>query len=275
MLHRRLRDECDDSGGNMGSTCDDLGLSALVQRLDDELAGERRARESLQTRMNQLQDAIMSERKEREVQLRGFSAELEATMRGLIGRIDDGISVGAASMRERTDETETRLRSLIRRVDEGLSAGAAALQDTISSAGNTLCAGDKQRAESLTQMLSMRRQDSFENGKQTGTPRGCGMVACMPGAPSTVSDNLMQSWDQLRQENMRLRERRAQIRGECSLVGMKSGSPPQGSTLLATPSLAYPSTLQVPGSSLGSTLSGGGQQSVMGHGSSRGGAGSP
>lgn len=131
VLRRRLRDECDDGGGNMGGACDDLSLSALVQRLDDQVAGERRARESLQTRMNQLEDAIMLERKEREVQLRGFSAELEATMRGLIGRIDGGISACAASMRERSDETETRLRSLIRRVDEGLSAGAAALQDTI------------------------------------------------------------------------------------------------------------------------------------------------
>merc|ERR1719161_3402999 len=69
------------------------------------------------------------------MQLRAFSSELETTMRGLIGRIDEGLSAGAAAMRERTDQTEDRIRGLIKRVDEGLSAGAAALQDTLVSAG--------------------------------------------------------------------------------------------------------------------------------------------
>merc|ERR1712232_957917 len=130
VLHRRLRDECVD---NVGGASGDAGLRAMVARLDGELAAERRARESMGSRMNSLEQAIKQERKERETHLQSFSSELEATMRGLIARIDEGLSAGAAGMRDRTDVTEVRLRSLIQRVDEGLSAGAVALQDTLSN----------------------------------------------------------------------------------------------------------------------------------------------
>merc|ERR1719174_474597 len=72
--------------------------------------------------MDTLEDNIRRERKSRESQLRGFSSELEDTMREIIGRIDTGLSVGAAALRERTEATDTRLRSLIKRVEESLSA---------------------------------------------------------------------------------------------------------------------------------------------------------
>lgn len=135
VLHRRLRDECNESSNAGPGAAGDSGLRALVARLDGELAAERRSREVMEARMNQLEDCIRHERKEREAQLRAFSNELETTMRGLIGRIDESLSAGAASMRERTDVTEARLRGLIKRVDEGLSAGAAALQDTLTTSG--------------------------------------------------------------------------------------------------------------------------------------------
>ena len=47
-------------------------------------------------------------------------------MREIIGRIDTGLSVGAAALRERTEATDTRLRSLINRVEESLSVSRAA-----------------------------------------------------------------------------------------------------------------------------------------------------
>lgn len=128
VLHRRLRDEC-----NEGDAGGDNSLRALVARLDSELSAEKLSREAMEARMTHLEDSIRHERKEREGQLRGFSSELETTMRGLISRIDEGLSAGAAAMREQTDATESRLRSLIKRVDEGLSAGAAALQDTLTA----------------------------------------------------------------------------------------------------------------------------------------------
>ncbi|CAE8585585.1 unnamed protein product [Polarella glacialis] len=132
VLHRRLRDEC---GEGQGGASGDPGLRALVARLDGELASERRSREQLEARIDALEESSKRENKEREVQLRNFAVDLESTMRGLIGRIDEGLSVGASAMRERTDQTEVRLRTLIKRVDEGLSAGAAALQDTICETG--------------------------------------------------------------------------------------------------------------------------------------------
>uniref|UniRef100_A0A7S4PSV2 Uncharacterized protein n=1 Tax=Alexandrium monilatum TaxID=311494 RepID=A0A7S4PSV2_9DINO len=261
VLHRRLRGECGEGtgaaaggGGGSGLPGGDEGLRALVSLLDGELAVERQAREALEARIGRLEDAITHERRDRETQLRSFSAELEATMRGLIGRIDDGISAGAASMRERTDQTELRLRTLIKRVDEGLSAGAAALQDTLSHA---LGSGAGEREEAAP----------------AGEPAGggaAGVGAWLPEAaaagvqgvaraPEPASDpaaptELVQSWEQLRQENVRLRERRAQLYGARSPVGGRTPLPmtwpTQCATPAATPSLAYPCTLQVPGSGL-------------------------
>lgn len=132
VLHRRLRTEPQESSTGAAG---DQGLRALVARLDGELVAERRAREAVEMRVATLEEALRQERKDRDVQLRGFSSGLETTMRELIERIDESISAGAAAMREKTDATEIRLRSLIQRVDEGLSLGAAALQDTLSNAG--------------------------------------------------------------------------------------------------------------------------------------------
>ncbi|CAJ1368581.1 unnamed protein product [Effrenium voratum] len=129
VIHRRVKVECADTGGIAG----DPGLRALVARLDGELAQERRARELLEVRMSSLEEALKREHSEREANMKSFSQDLESTMRG---RIDDGLSSGAASMRDRTDQTEVRLRSLIKRVDEGLTAGAAALQDSLSQSAN-------------------------------------------------------------------------------------------------------------------------------------------
>jgi len=56
-------------------------------------------------------------------------------------------------------------------------------------------------------------------------------------------DRLLQTFDQLQQENRRLRERRAQLQAA-------SATPGQGVTPSCTPSLAFPTTMQVPGSGL-------------------------
>lgn len=133
LLRRRLRDDLGEANEDDG-----LSLRTLVLRLDTELAAERRAREALDARMNVLEESIVIERQEREAQLRSFSTELETTMRGLIGRIDDGLSIGAAAMRDQLNQTEDRLRSLVNRVDEGLSASTAALQESLGPSTNVM-----------------------------------------------------------------------------------------------------------------------------------------
>lgn len=209
VLHRRLRDEC--SEGSEGTAANDPGLRALVARLDGDLATEKRSRESVEARIRTLEHSIIAERHDREAQIRSFSSELETTMRGLIGRIDDGLSAGAAAMRERTEQTETRLRTLIKRVDEGLSAGAAALQDTL----------------------------------------GNGATINYPVAGSSDSASLSSG----------LREGRAPSR-----PGPRSGAVTpfsHGATPAATPSLAYPGTMQVPGSGLSGAMMAGSGGSML------------
>ena len=39
-------------------------------------------------------------------------------VQGLIGRIDQSMSLGAESMRQRTDQAELRMRSMLQKVDE-------------------------------------------------------------------------------------------------------------------------------------------------------------
>lgn len=181
VLHRRLRDECGEGSNAGGSAAGDLGLRGLVARLDGELASERRAREVLEARVHHLDDRIFQESLDRKTQLESFSNELEDTMRALIRRIDDGLSASTTAMAERTGQTEDRLRTLLQRVDEGLSAGAAALQDTLTQAGPKLT-----------------------NGYETEAPQ--------TEAPQTDADaeNLIQAWDELRQENEQLRLQCAQ-----------------------------------------------------------------
>mmetsp|Transcript_21754 Transcript_21754/g.39982 ORF Transcript_21754/g.39982 Transcript_21754/m.39982 type:complete len:330 (+) Transcript_21754:95-1084(+) len=114
---------------------DDPTTRQMILALTSELAAERHAREMLEIRLTQLEDAVLIERNERQSQLDGFSADIEKHMKALIARIDDGLNAGAVAMCERSDATEDRLRTLIKRVDEGLSAGAAALQDTLQASG--------------------------------------------------------------------------------------------------------------------------------------------
>eukprot|EP00439_Symbiodinium_sp_Y106_P065849 s2366_g10.t1 len=142
VLHRRVKAECSDLGGVAG----DSGLRALVARLDGELAQERRMRELLEARMVTVEENLQSERKDREASISQLSSDLNTTMKGsqrlpvvqlFDGRIDEGLSQGAAAMRERTDQTKVRLHSLIKRVDEGLTAGAAALQDSLNTKDGT------------------------------------------------------------------------------------------------------------------------------------------
>jgi len=176
VLHRRLRDDCGE-GGTAGAA-GDSGLRALVARLDGELAAERRSREAMEARINQLEETIRQERKEREAQLRGFSSELETAMRGLIERINDGVS--AAAVRERTEVSgisEDRLRELIQRVDQGLASGAAALQDTLTATGAMHPPGQPPVGASPKQRTRQERPD------ETGHPG----VRLIRQAPKTVS----------------------------------------------------------------------------------------
>lgn len=201
VLHRRLRDECNE-GGSVGAA-GDPGLRALVARLDGELSAERRTREAMEGRLQQLEECIRHERKERETQLRAFSSELEITMRGLIGRIDEGLSAGAAAMRERTDQTEDRLRGLIGRVDEGLSAGAAALQDTLVATG--AFEQMQQMTESGGQAAS-RPARTVLTRNSTDDNRG--------GENEVMSEQLRQSYDHLRQEQQRYEQQQRQLNGQ-------------------------------------------------------------
>jgi len=207
-----------------------------VARLDGELEAERLARDGLSARMKQLEDSILQERMERQMQLRGFSTELEATMRGLIGRIDEGIAAGATLMRERTDETEARLRSLIQRVDVGLSAGAAALQEPIKEQGDALFAPGVQ---SPTRPTSPFRMDAVaEAGRRPlniHEMRATGQA----DVQGVATGQLMRSWEQLRQENVRLLEQRSQIQS-AGVARPKGASPSPWRTYSATPSLVAP-----------------------------------
>jgi len=214
VLHRRIQEReasapSESACGNEAGAAGDQGLRALVARLDGELAAERHARESLEARIAKMELTIREDRASRDGQMRAFSAELEVTLRGLIGRIDDGLSMGASKVRERTEETESRLQRLIHRVDEGLSAGAAALQDTLNAA-------EASPMEGQLPGVANRR-----------SPRGT--LAAVGGDSSPARQS--------------------------SLTGLPVAS--GGPTPLSTPNLAYPSTLQVPGSGLG-RLSGAG-----------------
>jgi len=234
--HLRLRHPggvCRDEGN---SSVHDSGLSALVARLDGELEAERLAHDGLSLRMKQLEDLILQERMERQMQLRGFSTELEATMRGLIGRIDEGIAAGATLMRERTDETEARLRSLIHRVDAGLSAGAAALQEPLKEKGD---ASFTPGGQSPTRTMSPIRTDGVAQvGRRPMNIRGM-RANGQADVQGVATDQLMRSWEQLRQENMRLLEQRSQIHS-ASVARPKGGSPSPWRTYAANPSVVAP-----------------------------------
>jgi len=270
VLRRRLLDECGE-----GATGGDNGLRALVARLDGEVMAERRLREALVTRMCALEELIQHERKEREAQLRGFSNDLESTIRELIGRIDEGLSAGALFMRERTDATETRLRNLIKRVDEGLSAGAAALQDTLAA---TDAVGDASNTGIPALGSQLNRHAS---PLRSVKPELRGTVAAAPEVTGTMSrpqvsmlqdnhasevvptdrgqlDRVVQSWDQLREDNVRtLQECHRRLSSHSlrqpevlphAISGASCVS--AGISPTATPLNVTPSTMQVLGSGL-------------------------
>lgn len=219
-----------------GTSVSDSGLAALVARLDGELEAERCARDGLDSRMRQLEDSILQERIERQTQLRGFSTELEATMRGLIGRIDEGIAAGATLMRDRTDETEARLRSLIQRVDVGLSAGAAALQEPIKEKGDASFApGGRSPKRTVSPFREGAVADAGRRPMNIHGMRATGQADIQGAAP----DQLMRSWEQLRQENARLLEQRSQIQ-TANKANSKGASPSPWRTYSATPSLVTP-----------------------------------
>eukprot|EP00930_Biecheleria_cincta_P000734 TRINITY_DN10174_c0_g1_i1.p1 TRINITY_DN10174_c0_g1~~TRINITY_DN10174_c0_g1_i1.p1 ORF type:complete len:428 (-),score=36.54 TRINITY_DN10174_c0_g1_i1:70-1353(-) len=129
VLSKRIKRDCGECAGPP------TDIAALVARLDADAAAERQSRQQLDARLKALEDAVSQNHEEREAHLQTTSNEVELSMKGLIGRIDEGLSAGASSMRQRTDQTEQTLRTLIKRVDECLCAGADALQRTRLSPG--------------------------------------------------------------------------------------------------------------------------------------------
>ncbi|CAJ1393021.1 unnamed protein product [Effrenium voratum] len=239
VIHRRVKVECADTGGIAG----DPGLRALVARLDGELAQERRARELLEVRMSSLEEALKREHSEREANMKSFSQDLESTMRG--GRIDDGLSSGAASMRDRTDQTEVRLRSLIKRVDEGLTAGAAALQDSLSqsangaeklperSVGRDRSAAPRGSVSPVTQQQQQQQHTQLQHQQQQQQPQ-----------------LQHQQHHQHQQHSQHQVMRQAAYGMSRQRSPQTSQAPSHARSPLHTPSAAFPCSLQVPGTGL-------------------------
>jgi len=252
LLHRRLRDECEKSsarggmGGGHSPEFDDGGLRELVARLDHQLEEQLR---SLEARLGAVEETILIERRDREAQILGFSEEIDATMRALIGRIDEGLNAGVlAEARGHGEGAELRLRTLMRRVDEELSVGAAMLQDTLSAANGALDMPEMTRVPSPVHSATASAQGwQYDYGQgQSPTQYSQGQaqhggymqqevsypqeqysrqgsfipeyepVPCqagsssIPGCNTEEADQLIKSWDRLRQENILLRERQAQ-----------------------------------------------------------------
>lgn len=261
VIVRRLQESGEGSQG-------DAGFCAVAARLDEELAVERHKREALEERVFSLEVSLRKEHEERESQLRGFSGELEQTVREIIARLDEGLQAGAQAMRERSDQTEARLRTLIQRVDEGLSASAAALQDTLSSASQGIAPpSEPQQSAQRARSPERARPKSPERARPSSSERWMGVASSDIDSASSeaasrdlaaqasvensmkTSDQLIESWDRLRQENIALREQRAQAQLH------RLGSPlvAQARTVVptcVTASLTYPCTLQVPGNGL-------------------------
>jgi hypothetical protein len=236
-LHKQLQEECH-RGDDECDPGDDP--ESLLKRLENELTTERNAHEALGVRIAQLEGAIRYERSAREMQLRGFSTELETTMRGLIGRIDTGLSMGASAMRERTEVTEVRLRSLIGRVDSSLSK--------IREEG--LPSQPHATAMMPTPVLDVLAPSSDKQAVSAGAPPN----------RYAMSDPLAESFARLREQREQLQSQRQQLDRQVPRfisgnvqrrVSGKSGritpSYPIGPL---TPSLAIPQTMQVPGSGL-------------------------
>jgi len=223
-LQQRLQEESGDGAGDFDS-------GALLARLEEGLAVERRSRAALTARMSTLEDSIRHERKSREAQLRNFSAELETTMRGLIGRIDTGLSIGAAAMRERTDATENSLRNLIQRVDGALSAGAAAAKAPTEA---NVRVGTSVSSEIASETATGKREAEQEE---------------------TMSDQLVASFARIREQRQQLDERHKLGSGLNARID-RTATPKFSLGVMDrfSPSLASPGSAQVPGSGLQSRI---------------------
>lgn len=301
VLRRRLLDECgqkhggDGAASSCGSCLDGSGtghggvpstgvpLRDIMVRFDEDLLAERKEREALLARINALEDSVAQEKQERDVQLRAFSKELEFTMKDLISRIDEGLCASALAMREKTDQTEGRLRTLIGRVDENLSLGAAALQDAFEAAFGAGAPHAEATVPAVAPANEVRMSaeqshvQQYEGGQAPNTaadpdaaaaandPSGLAAdrVQVAQAADMGSSDELIRSWDQLRQENYRLRERRARLQSASvmSSISVSTGSGAHGSNT-ASP-VAYPSTLQVSGNGLGTPYGGARPRAVV------------
>mmetsp|Transcript_66473 Transcript_66473/g.168428 ORF Transcript_66473/g.168428 Transcript_66473/m.168428 type:complete len:1131 (+) Transcript_66473:109-3501(+) len=262
VLHRRLRDECSE-GGPGGAAAGDQGLRALVMRLDAELSSEHRAREGVEAKLASFQDALHAHRRELEAQMHSFSAGMEGMMGTLVDRIDRGLSNGAATLRLSTEETEVRLRNLMATMDQGSSAADVA---PVTATGRRSTSPRRpvfEAASAASPLANLAHRSSIsapvgsiggrlqhqaqEAPGQPGQHRvGSGAVGTAE-AVGSQAEQLMESYDRLRQENAWLRDQRARMHGAAATPG-------GGVTPSATPSLAYPSTLQVPGSGLGQGL---------------------
>ncbi|CAE7681906.1 PRA1F2 [Symbiodinium microadriaticum] len=170
VLHRRVKTEVGEIGGAAG----DSGLRALVGRLHNELAQERHLRELQEARLASMEEQLKREQRNREASMTALSKELETMVKKLIGRIDQGLSFSANSMKERTDQTEMRMRSMLQRVDEGITAAAAIQEDPLVEASpNRATGGGSRRSPSPLKQeeAGLNRQAQFR-----GDPRMSGTV---------------------------------------------------------------------------------------------------
>ncbi|CAK0847341.1 unnamed protein product [Prorocentrum cordatum] len=250
VLHRRQRDECGVAEGH--SACSDLALYELVRRLDGELRAERRAREALEARQRTLEEALRSEQQARESHLRSVSAELRATVDELVQRVDRGLCAGVA-----TSWASQR----------SSCARCSSVWTSPRAGGAPPAAPAARRPRSPARALAARGQ-SPERFSAPCTENAAARLAACParavgeGPMMSNPDQLIHDWDELRQENLRLRELRAQQlraaaapggeppRGAATPQGAPGPAAGEGLTPLVTPCLAQPSTLQVPGSGL-------------------------
>ncbi|CAE7215999.1 PRA1F2, partial [Symbiodinium sp. CCMP2456] len=127
--------------GEIGGAAGDSGLRALVGRLHNELAQERHLRELQEARLSSMEEQLKREQRNREASMTALSNSLESMVKKVIGRIDQGLSFSATSMKERTDQTEMRMRSMLQRVDEGITAAAAIQEDPLVEASPNRAAG--------------------------------------------------------------------------------------------------------------------------------------
>jgi len=122
MLHRRLRVEFKE--GNIDNTGDhaaaksDHNIIQLVEHLDEKLAAESLARQELGARVLAVEKGLTLESSERKDTLSGFSLELQTAIQSVIEKIDQGLTVGAATVREQTQSTEERIRFMMKKVNQ-------------------------------------------------------------------------------------------------------------------------------------------------------------